>query len=249
MNRQRWIRLLLILVPTLILVIQVFREPSFERPQKFKTALKALVPPIGFIYHYIDFNQKNSLSKWEEKVFQGKVSYWIEFEKRSGYVHALSKGAASAIFYKIKYKITDYPFISWKWRVEKFPDKKDTTDSKKRDDFAARFYVVFLSKFFTNFRCVEYVWDESVPENTMMDSPYTEQIKQIVIQSGSAAAENWVSETRNVLEDYERLFGEKPSMKVAAIALMTDSEGTGAEAEAFFDDIRIGKSAAESASK
>ncbi len=246
MNRQKWIRLLLICVPALLLVFQLFWAPAFKRPQRIQNALKTLVPPIGFVYHYFDFNQKNSLSQWEDKVFQGKVSYWIEFERKSGFVHALSKGAASAIYYRIKYKVTEYPYISWKWRVQKFPDKKNVTDPKKRDDFAARFYIVFLSKFFTNFRCVEYVWDESLPEQTKMESPYTDQIRQIVIQSGPPAGGKWVLETRNILEDYELLFGEKPSMKVAAIALMTDSEGTGAEAEAFFDDIRIGKSAAES---
>lgn len=240
MSRQKWIRLLLIGIPALLLGFQLFWEPSVERPQKFQVALKALVPPIGIIFHYIDFNQKNSLSRWEEKVFRGKSAYWIEFENSSGFVHALSKGASSAIFYKIKYKTSDYPYISWKWRVKKFPNKQNTEDAKQRDDFAARFYVVFLGKFFTSFRCVEYVWDETLPEGTKMDSPYTSQIKQMVIQSGPT--DHWVSETRNIFEDYKQLFGEKPSMKVAAIALMTDSEGSGAEAEAFFDDIRIGKS-------
>ena len=240
MNRKKIIRILLITVPALLLGFQLFWEPSFDRPHKIQKALKALVPPIGFVFHYIDFNQKNSLSKWEEKVFQGKSAYWIEFENSSGFVHALSKGTASAIFYKIKYNISDYPYISWKWRVAKFPDKQHTIDLKKRDDFAARFYIVFLSKFFTNFRCVEYVWDESIPENTIMNSPYSDQIKQMIIQSGSARTGEWTSETRNVFEDYEKMFGGKPSMKVAAIALMTDSEGTSAEAEAFFDDIRIG---------
>lgn len=241
MNRQKWIRLLLIGIPALLLGFQLFWEPAVQRPRRIQIALKALVPPIGIIFHYIDFNQKNALSQWEEKVFHGNVSYWIEFEKSSGFVHALSKGTASAIFYKIKYNAAEYPFISWKWRVEKFPDKTSVVDLKKRDDFAARFYVVFLGKFFTHFRCIEYVWDEFLPDGTIAESPYTDQIKQWVIQSGPS--ESWVSETRNVLDDYEKLFGEKPSMKVAAIALMTDSEGSGAEAEAFFDDIRIGKSA------
>ncbi|GEM_PF-7050362 len=244
MNRPKLVRLLFILGPALLLTFQLFQEPSFDRPHKIQIALRALVPPMGFIYQYIDFNQKNALSKWEEKVFQGKVTYWIEFQNSSGFVHSLSKGTSSAIFYKIKYKIADYPFISWKWHVAKFPDKRNVTDLKKRDDFAARFYIVFLSKFFTNFRCVEYVWDESLKEGTMMESPYTNQIKQIVVQSGPSAPGEWILETRNVFEDYEKLFGEKPSMKVAAIAIMSDSEGTGTEAEAFFDDIRIGKSAA-----
>lgn len=238
---KRFVRTFFILVPVLLLVFQIFWPATIPKPPKFQIALKAILPPIGFIFHYIDFNQKNALSKWEEKIFQGKSAYWIEFTKSSGFVHSSSQAAASAIFYRIKYNIHNYPHVSWKWKIKKFPQKDGVTDLKKRDDFAARFYVVFLSRFFTNFRCVEYAWDETLPEGTVLDSPYTDQIKQMIIQSGQAPQGQWVSETRNVEEDYEKLFGEKPKMKVAAIALMTDSEGTGAEAEAFFDDIQIGK--------
>ena len=104
-----------------------------------------------------------------------------------------------------------------------------------------RLYVVFISRFFTNFRCIEYVWDESLPKGTVLDSPYTNQIKQIVTQSGPVKPNVWVSETRNVFEDYRMLFGKAPKMKAAALALMTDTEGTQSEAEGYFDDIQIGK--------
>lgn len=245
---RKLIRLLFICVPLALLIFQLFWQPPLNQPGPFKRALQAVLPPMSFVLRYIDFNQRNSLVHWEEKVFRGKVAYWIEFENASahlpagqGFVHALSKGTSSAIFYKIKYKISDYPVISWKWRVQKFPDKSGAQNAKAKDDFAARFYVVFLSSFFTQFRCVEYVWDETIPEETLLQSPYSNQIKQIVVQTGPATAGEWVQETRNVMNDYEKLFGEKPSMKVAAIALMSDSEGTKAEAEAFFDDIRIGK--------
>ena len=149
--------------------------------------------------------------------------------------------SASAIFCRIKFDISEYPHLLWKWRVGKFPNKRDETDPKKRDEFAARVYVVFSKGFFTNFRCVEYVWDETLPEGTQLTSPYSDKIRQLIIRSGRPNKNEWVSEHRNVYEDYEKLFGEKPNMKVVAVALMTNADGTGSEAEGFFDDILIGR--------
>ncbi|MBI4395148.1 MAG: DUF3047 domain-containing protein [Candidatus Omnitrophica bacterium] len=238
--RKRWIRLIFILTPILLLLVQIFWRSSSIRLDKNQPQIQALVPPLGIMFHYINFNEKSALSRWEEKLFHGRVAYWIDFDRTSGFVHAKSIQSTSAIFYRIRFKISDYPYVSWKWRVVKFPDKSNIEDPKKRDDFAARFYVVLVSRFFTNFKCVEYVWDESLPEETVLTSPYSKAIKQIVIQTGTDQLGKWVGETRNVFEDYQKLFGERPKMKVAAIALMTSSGGTQTEAEAFFDDIRIG---------
>ena len=112
-------------------------------------------------------------------------------------------------------------------------------EPKQKDDFAARVYVVFISRFFTSYRCIEYVWDETIKENSIVQSPYSDQIKHLVVQSGDS--KEWVSEKQNIVDDYKKLFGEKPNMKAAAIALMTDSDGSQSEAEGFFDDIQIGR--------
>ena len=248
MNRKRWVRLIFILLPISLILVQIFWQPPLERPQKIRMAIRTLIPPIGMILRYFDFNEKNALAKWEEKLFQGRVAYWVDFEKADGFIHAKSKQSASAIFYRLKFDVSKYPYISWKWRVGKFPDKSHVTDRKKWDDFAVRFYVVFVSRFFTNFRCVEYVWDESLPQGTILESPYADQIKQIVVRSGPSEPDEWVLETRNVFEDYGKLFGKPPKMKAAAIALMTSSAGSQSEAEGFFDDIRIGKSATQQSS-
>ncbi|MBI4358151.1 MAG: DUF3047 domain-containing protein [Candidatus Omnitrophica bacterium] len=241
---QKWLRRTVILFPLLFLLAQIFwHEPPFDQPKKIEKAIRTLIPPLEIIYRYFDFNEKSALARWEEKLFEGRVAYWIDFEDSRGFVHSRSDQSASAIFYRVKFSASDFPYVSWKWRVRKFPDKSGVEDAKKRDDFAARFYVIFISRFFTHFRCVEYVWDETLPEETVLKSPYTGQIKQIVAQSGPAKPGEWITEKRNVFEDYKKLFAKPPKMKVAAIALMTDAEGTGSEAEGFFDDIQIGKSA------
>lgn len=204
-------------------------------------APKTWLPPLDVVFRFFDFNERDALNQWEQKVFHGKVNYWIDFDEKNGFVHSESKQTASAIFYRIKFDISKYPHVAWQWRVGKFPDKPEGADPKKADNYAARVYVVFLSHFFTNYRCVEYVWDESAPEGTVRESPFSDRIKQLVIQSGPSEANEWVAEQRNVFEDYEKLFGERPRMKVGAIALMTNSDRVGGEAEGFFDDIQIGK--------
>lgn len=193
------------------------------------------------MFHFFDFNDQSALKQWEEKIFHGRVKYWVDLEGPGGFVHSESSKSASAIFFRIKFNLSDYPHLLWKWRIGKFPNKNRETSAKKRDDFAARVYVIFSGRFFANFKCVEYVWDETIPEGTKIKSPYSDKIRQLVVRSGRLKSGDWAGEHRNVLEDYEMLFGEKPSMKVAAIALMTDAEGTESEAEAFFDDILIGK--------
>ncbi|MBE2889621.1 DUF3047 domain-containing protein, partial [Geobacter anodireducens] len=49
-------------------------------------------------------------------------------------------------------------------------------------------------------------------------------------------AGKWLSEERNVYEDYVRLFGEEPP-RAEGVALMTDSDNTGGEATAWYGDI------------
>jgi len=44
----------------------------------------------------------------------------------------------------------------------------------------------------------------------------------------------------NVLEDYRRAFGEEPP-RIRAVAVMSDSDNTGARTVAWYGDIRFGR--------
>jgi hypothetical protein len=56
------------------------------------------------------------------------------------------------------------------------------------------------------------------------------------IQSGDDKANQWQAESRNVLKDIQILFGKKIT-DIKAIAIMTDTDQTGATAQAWFGDI------------
>jgi len=60
----------------------------------------------------------------------------------------------------------------------------------------------------------------------------------VVVESGTEKAGAWVSEQRDILNDYQRLFGGEPR-QLGAIAVMTDTDNTGGEALAWYSDITI----------
>jgi len=127
--------------------------------------------------------------------------------------------------------------------VTKFPDKNTATVKGgwiERDDYAARVYVIFPSWNFMATRSLEYIWDEKLPEGTIITSPYFGNIKLIVAESTTKNLNKWVPEKRNIYEDYKKAFGRFPASNVGAIALMTDTDNTLSTAEAAYKDIKVG---------
>lgn len=62
----------------------------------------------------------------------------------------------------------------------------------------------------------------------------------VAVESGNENIGKWVTERRNVYEDFKMYFGEE-SPQVGGIAVMTDTDNTGESAIAYYDDIRIEK--------
>ncbi|NQT75905.1 MAG: DUF3047 domain-containing protein [Candidatus Omnitrophica bacterium] len=192
------------------------------------------------------FNKENALEEWQEKVFKNKVMYTVQSEEEA--LLAKSEEGCSGLFYRIGFSPKEFPMISWQWQVVEFPEKAagetgpfdEKTGWIERDDYAARVYVIFPSLNFSKTRCIEYIWDENLPEGTVMTSPYFKNIKLIVAESGRGNMEKWVLEEYNIYEDYIKVFGEAPRRNVGAIALMTDTDNTLSTAEALYKNIKVG---------
>ena len=164
-------------------------------------------------------------------------------EAGASFLKSKSENACSGLYIKVDYLPSPDLYVSWKWRAVSFPQKKqpEVIANKKEDDFAARIYVIFPGSNFFKSDVIEYIWDEHLPVGTVASSPYSERIKLYVLKSGPARADSggWEFEERNVLEDYQKLYGKLPEKPVGAIALMSDSDNTETSAEADFTDIAI----------
>jgi len=195
------------------------------------------------VLKYFPFADESSLGEWEEKIFKGKVAYKVEKGRDFSYVRARSVSAASALYYRIKMDVRrKQPVISWRWRVEKFPDKKlpENLETREEDDFAARIYVIFTASFFTNSKVLEYIWARDLGAGTVGTSPYSENIKMMVLKSGPAKEGEWFDEERDIAADYKKMFGKSPEYDIGAVAFMTNTEHTGTEAVAKYDEIKLG---------
>lgn len=227
-----------ILLPLVLFLVVLF---CFDRTCGIYSIVSGIFHPqeeTAFV-KFFPFDDSDSLKEWSEKILKGRVEYTIESSEGSSYVHAVSSGSCSAMHYEIKLDAGRRPFLSWKWRVGGFPGgvSKDDLSIKARDDFAARIYVIFPALFFANSKVLEYVWAKDLPAGTIGSSPYSDNIKIVVLRTGGAA--EWASEERDIYKDYLEAFSEKPELMIGALAFMCDSDSTKTKAEAFFDDIKI----------
>lgn len=181
------------------------------------------------------------LTGWGDQNFKGKTVYALVQDEGRTVLKAHSKGTASGLLKKITFKASEHPFLHWSWKVDHSLQREDIR-KKSGDDFAARVYVVFPRTFFWRHRAINYVWAARMPKGASAPSPYTGNSVIIAVESGDDKAGTWVTEERNVYEDYRKAFGEEPP-PAGAIAIMADTDDTKDEVTAWFGDITVSKGA------
>jgi len=188
-----------------------------------------------------DFTAPSLNPTWQEKSFVGKTLYTLSVDQNLPCLKAVSSGTASGLFAKTKIAPKDYPFLSWKWKIEKTLAKGNGR-RKDGDDYAARIYVVFKSFFFWQTKAINYIWANTITKGEAIPNAYTANAMMVAVESGNTHAGKWISETRNIYEDYQRFFG-KEVPEIEAVAIMTDTDNTGERAVACYGPIFFSRTA------
>jgi len=174
---------------------------------------------------------------WEEKSFSGHTRYEVVTDSEGHCLRAESSAAASGLIYRIEFEPAEFPILRWRWKIDGIVTKGNGR-IKAGDDYAARIYVIFPHWLFFKTRSLNYIWANRVPRGELLPNSFTANAMMISVESGSQRAGEWVTEERNLLDDFRRAFGEDPP-GVGAVAVMTDTDNTGGEAGACYDDIVI----------
>jgi len=160
----------------------------------------------------------------------------LEGEKENRFLRLLSVGDGFGLKKDMSFDIRKYPYLSWKWKVSKLPPGGDIR-KRETDDQAGQIYVLFPKWPTTiNTRSVGYIWDSQDPVGLSGTSTAYSKMKYVILQSGAANLNQWVSETRNVYEDYKKLFQESPPT-VGALLIYINSQHTRSSAECFYANI------------
>lgn len=152
-------------------------------------------------------------------------------------VHATCRDAtASALIVEREVDITKTPFLEWRWRVDTIFQGIDETE-KPGDDYPARVYVIAERWPRFRSRVINYVWSSSQPMGATWESAYASQFQMVAVRSGSADLGRWVTDRRDVREDFRRLHGIEIN-SVDAVAIMTDCDNAGQQASAWYGPVR-----------
>ena len=195
---------------------------------------------------------------WQPLTFPGVARHTVYRLVADGgqtVLRADANASASGLIRRVAVDPNAYPVLVWRWKVAA-PVAAAAGTGRQSDDYAARVYVAFeydparvsalnrakyaLNRFlygeYPPHAGLSYVWASGLAPGTVMASPYSDRVRIIVVRSDGADAGRWLDETRNVLADYRRAFGEEPPA-ISGVAVMTDADDTGTSATAWFGDI------------
>lgn len=180
-------------------------------------------------------------SAWNSKdMGEAQQVYSVQAEGERRFLHADARDVSRQIGYETKWVwvLKEMPLLRWQWRALIFPEGSDERQKKGNDSVLA-IYVLFGR--WPSMRAIKYIWSDTLPLGTSLDSPYAKWSKMVVVRSRRAEAGQWITEERNVLADYNRLFGEGKESPVAnGIAILTDSDNTRSRAAGDYAYIEIG---------
>ncbi len=150
--------------------------------------------------------------------------YSVQAEGGRRYLHADARDASMQLGFEKQWPLGEYPLLQWQWRAVLFPAHSDERKNSGADSVLG-VYVVFGRWPFIE--SIKYIWSDTLPVGETFSSPFSSRSKIIVVRSGPALAGTWVTERRDALSDYRRLFNDPAAAPVArGIAVLTDSDNT-----------------------
>jgi len=148
--------------------------------------------------------------------------------------------------------------LQFSWRVHEVPAQADVAEAVQ-DDCPARLIVAFDGdhtrlplrerllfdqvELFTGqrlpFATLMYVWDggRHAPESVHRNHR-SSRIQYLTVESGAQRAGRWLHYQRDVVADYQRVFGEAPGT-ITGVGVLTDADALKLQLEAWYGDITL----------
>jgi hypothetical protein len=190
--------------------------------------------------------------------FKNNTEYTLVVEDGAVVVRAMAHNAASFLAVRADFDPHQFPMLSWRWKVAKGIPAANTAEQSK-EDAPVRLMVAFagdtsklpfkeratasaaqsISGQALPYATLMYVWGSKVAIDSITTSSRSSRIRMLAVAADDQGIGHWQSYTRNLVEDFKRVFGEEPG-KVTSIQLMTDTDNTGADVQAYYGDITVG---------
>lgn len=177
---------------------------------------------------------------WKHRKFVSETVYDNVTVDGIAAIRGRADNSASGLIKKLNFDPYQSPKIHWQWRVEQL-QRSANIAQKDTEDFAAVIFFLFGKPglLYRGIRSLGYVWtSDTFPAVSAVNSLRTpKQSRYLVLQSGEENVGRWISERRNLLDDYRQLYGEKPPELVSGISIFVDNDQTGEAVESLFGSL------------
>jgi hypothetical protein len=190
----------------------------------------------------IDVGTRGVPPGWQKQNWGSpKYDFAVEADGGAKVLHLRSDDDSSTISKEVTVDVKELPILQWRWKVTVLPKAGDAR-KKETDDEAAQLYVTF-PRFpsAVRSRVIGYIWDTTAPAGATFPSQKVGTVTFVVVRSGDAEIGRWLTETRNVYDDYKRIYREDPAENVGAVAISINSQNGHSRAESFFGEILFRK--------
>jgi len=134
----------------------------------------------------------------------------------------------------LSWNVRKRPILRWRWRAHHLPGGASERD---QNDAGGAIYVTFDTDWLGRPKSIKYTYSSSLPVGTVVDFG---QLYVIVADSKQdSRMGTWKTVQRNMLEDYDRIFGGRPPAHPLSITIWSDSDTTEDRAKVDFDDIEL----------
>ena len=184
----------------------------------------------------VDFSttQETVPKGWELSVHTGESSLQLVQDEGKQALRMRSEQASFALQKKVRVPLQGSPFLVWQWKVTESPKGGDFRHSNT-DDQAAQLIVAFSSSHF-----LSYIWDSTAPKGLLASAsaPLFKKMFAVVMQSGTQKLGTWITEQRNLIDDYKQAYGEEPTA-LEGLRIQINSQHTESRAESYWRFIAV----------
>jgi hypothetical protein len=194
---------------------------------------------------------------WSVTPSKAKTHYKFESSNGKIVIFADAKSSASGLMINLKPQSIQGADLSWQWKaLEMIPGANNSQGHT--DDAPLRLILAFDGdKKTLNFRdqmafemahlisgrempyaTLMYIWANDHPVEEIISNKYTSRLKVIVVDSGAEHLGEWRTHQRNIEEDYQKAYNEKPG-NLIGMAILTDTDNTKTQVKAVYGDIEI----------
>ena len=173
--------------------------------------------------------------------FVGRNDMAVEQTERGPALRSTPRKSASGLYQPLNIEGAQLTRVTWTWRVDRLQTSADLRQLATEDSGATVFFVFGEPSLFNrDVPTLAYVWSATpVPDGSVIPSARYASLRYIQLH-GAPAVGAWQHETRDIAEDYRRIFGRAPET-LKYIAIFNDNDQTGEPVSSLFGPILDGR--------